>query len=290
VQQQIPSALKKADEAQIDQAEAVEEEKEKNKEALAIDLLQRLQEGYDTAVSYMKANSVKKGENNWFKHCGSIMYKLMTEEGMNREELLFFLVEHMIEHLLFEEKLALMNFLSKKRVLDEMTQVESASKIYIEENTLHDNRLSGIILYNGQIRHMMILDEKESQWKEAEPEDERDLKTAISKKYKMNADDLNEQVGFIGPEQKNKYLVFKVKNVKAKRTTGARCDQATKAKSLVILNSIIGEEKYTKENTKTIVDTGICIMEEFILRKYNKERKNGKIWFLTPEAALIYKI
>ena len=196
----------------------------------------------------------------------------------------------MIEHLIFDEKLAVLSFLSKRRILDEMTNVETASKIYFEENMLHDNGLTGIVLYNGSVRKMMILNEKESEWGEAEPEDERDLKTAISKKYKINADDLNEQVGFVGPEQKNKYLVFKVKNVKAKRTTGARCDQATKAKSLVILNSIVGKEKYTKENTKTIVDTGICILEEFILRKYSKERRNGKIWFLTPEAALIYKI
>jgi hypothetical protein len=89
---------------------------------------------------------------------------------------------------------------------------------------------------------------------------------------------------------KKEGVVFKTKDMKAKRTTGARCDQATKAKSLVILSKILGEEKYTKENTKTIVDTGICIMEEFILKKYNKERKNGKVWFLTPEAAKIYKI
>jgi hypothetical protein len=78
--------------------------------------------------------------------------------------------------------------------------------------------------------------------------------------------------------------------MQAKRTTGARCDQATKAKTIAMLNKIVGSEKWTKENTKKIVDAGLCIVEEFVLRKYNKERKNNKIWFLTPEMAKIYKV
>jgi hypothetical protein len=209
---------------------------------------------------------------------------------MKREELSTFFVEHMIDHLIFEEKLAVLNFLSSKKVLDEMTPVESMSKTYLEESMLHEKGITGIILYDVGVRKMMILDSKESIWKLAEPEDESDLKSAIAAKYKITQDDLNELIGFVGYEQKNKYLVFKVKDVKAKRTTGARCDQATKAKSLVILNKVVGEERFTKDNTKTIVDTGICIIEEFIMRKYNKERKDGKIWFLTPEAARIYKI
>jgi superfamily II DNA or RNA helicase len=275
------------------EGEGVEEREDENLEELedlAEDLVKRMQEHYEVAIEYMKPNSVKKGEDNWFKHCGSIMHKLMTEENMSREELCVFLVDHMIEHLLFKEKLALLNFLSQKKVLDEMTQVEKMAKAYFEQNMLHDNNLTGIVLYDVNVRKMMILNVKENVWTEAEPEDERDLKNAIAKKYKVNADDFNDIIGFIGYEQKSKYLVFKTKDMKAKRTTGARCDQATKAKSLVILNKILGEEKYTKESTKAIVDTGICIMEEFLLKKYNKDRKNGKVWFLTPEAAKIYKI
>jgi superfamily II DNA or RNA helicase len=271
----------------------LEDEEVDSKETVAINassLLKLMQEHYEVSLSYMKENSVKKGETDWFKHCGSIMYKLMMEDGMKREELSTFFVEHMIDHLIFEEKLAVLNFLSSKKVLDEMTPVESMSKTYLEDNMLHEKGITGIILYDVGVRKMMILDSKESIWKLAEAEDERDLKSAIAAKYKITQDDLNELIGFVGYEQKNKYLVFKVKDVKAKRTTGARCDQATKAKSLVILNKVVGEERFTKDNTKTIVDTGICIIEEFIMRKYNKERKDGKIWFLTPEAARIYKI
>ena len=35
---------------------------------------------------------------------------------------------------------------------------------------------------------------------------------------------------------------------------------------------------------------GLCIIEEFTLRSYNKEKKDGKIWFLSPEMAKLYKI
>ena len=38
--------------------------------------------------------------------------------------------------------------------------------------------------------------------------------------------------------QKNNYLVFKIKDMTSKRNKGARCDQATKAKTLILLNKI----------------------------------------------------
>jgi len=88
----------------------------------------------------------------------------------------------------------------------------------------------------------------------------------------------------------------------AKRDTGARCDESGKNKSIEILNKIVGEEKYTKENTKILKDekgkviqeaTGqieLCIWQEFILRYFDKIKKNNTKWFLTPEMAIYYKL
>jgi len=88
----------------------------------------------------------------------------------------------------------------------------------------------------------------------------------------------------------------------SKRDTGARCDQAAKNKNLTRLNEIIGEEKYTIENTKAIKDEDgniikesignveLCVLEEFILRFFNEYPKNGKKWFLTPEMAIWNKL
>ena len=93
----------------------------------------------------------------------------------------------------------------------------------------------------------------------------------------------------------------------SKRDTGARCDQAGKNKNLAKLNEIIGEDKYTIESTKAIKDEDgniiqeamgnieLCVLEEFILRYFNVDGKdgkgqNGKKWFLTPEMAIYHKL
>jgi hypothetical protein len=106
----------------------------------------------------------------------------------------------------------------------------------------------------------------------------------------------------MGYEKSNRYLVFKTKDIESSRDTGARCDESGKIKTLELLNKIIGEEKYTKESTRIIKDsegnviqdaigqTELCVTEEFILRHYNKIKKDGKLWFLTPEMALLHKL
>ena len=64
------------------------------------------------------------------------------------------------------------------------------------------------------------------------------------------------------------------------------------------LNEIIGLQKYTNETTKAQNQKGtepsrdaikvpeLCIIQEFVLRYFNKINKDGKIWFLRPEQAI----
>jgi hypothetical protein len=39
---------------------------------------------------------------------------------------------------------------------------------------------------------------------------------------------------------------------------------------------------------KGITQADLCPMQELMLRSYNKDKKNGKLWFLDPETAKIY--
>ena len=60
-----------------------------------------------------------------------------------------------------------------------------------------------------------------------------------------------------------------------------------KKKTIDLLNLIVGKEEYTKENTKGIVQQELCILQEFILRNYEREQKDGKTWFLNTEMSVI---
>ena len=103
-------------------------------------------------------------------------------------------------------------------------------------------------------------------------------------------------------KKKNKHLAFKTIDITSKRDTGAICEQATKNKNLVKLNEIVGEEKYTIENTKTekdakgkiikeaIGNVELCVLEEFILRHFDRTKREGKKWFFTPEMAIWHKL
>ena len=53
---------------------------------------------------------------------------------------------------------------------------------------------------------------------------------------------------------------------------------------------IVGDDKYNKKNTSSYNQIDLCILQEFILRYYDMNKKNNKIWFVNPDIALFNKI
>ena len=254
-------------------------------------IIRKLKEKLELTKEYMQPNkSVSTTEedtdNNWYRYCGLVIRK-MSAQGLSFEKAIEFLVEHIIDMMLFDEKLDLLNYLYSLDVVDEKS-FEGMAKDYLDQKILKTSRLTAIILYDMDKRKILRLDERKNKWVDAEPEDIKDLSASIKQNFSVNANDFNTMVGFVGHDDKKKFMVFKFKNMKEKRHTGARCDQKTKAKILEIMNEIEGSEKYTKENTKGITQAELCPLQELIVRDYNKTKRNGKIWFLDPETAKIY--
>jgi len=144
---------------------------------------------------------------------------------------------------------------------------------------------------------------KSGKWVEAESEDALNIQKAADQIMNIPNDKYNNLVGFMGYDNKNRFIVFKVRNMQSKRNTGARCEEAAKDKRIELLNEIIGTEKFTKKNekdmtaeeknngvisTKGMVSTQMCSLQEFLLRYYNKIQKNGTFWFLDFELAMMH--
>ena len=264
-------------------------------------IIKELQDNFNLTMEFSKLGIVPRGDDNWYKHCGVAINSLMNDFPEMKQQLIRFLVAHMIELLLFQEKVELINYLYSLEEISENTLVWLA-KEYFVANSIVSKKIKGIIFYDLINKKVMILND-DNIWVQAEPEDERELnetKEAI-KLLNVDKNDFSTIVGFIGYEKNNNYLVFKTKNMTNTRNKGARCDESGKNKTIELLNTIIGEEKYTKENTKMIKDDGViiqqpkgqielCIIQEFILRFFNKIRKNKKIWFVTPEMAIFLKL
>jgi hypothetical protein len=275
----------------------------KNKENQA-KIVKEIDDNFNLTKEYLKPGTkVPRGDDNWYKHCGVVMRKMAKEYPDSKEYLLHFLIAHMIELLLFEEKIVLINYIySLNEIIT--NSIEFFIKDYFERKSITTKNFNALILYNLNKRKIMVFDDAEKKWVEAGPEDQREIAETEEVRELLNfkISDYNVIVGFMGYEKNNKYLTFKTKDMLSARDTGARCDEAGKNKTIQILNKIIGEEKYTKENTKIIKDDDknviqdamghveLCIIQEFILRYFDRIRKNDKKWFLSPEMALYFKL
>ena len=265
-------------------------------------VIDELIKNYNITLEFMKKTKVPRGDDNWYKHCGIVIRKMSKEYPESKQYLLHFLVAHMLEQLVYIDKINVMNYLYLLEDL-ERNSFEWFAKEYFENNSIIGKKFTAFILYNLNKPVLMLLN-KDNKWIPAEPEDQREI--FASKEGKeiivFKKEDYNKYVGFIGYEKSNRYLVFKTKDMTSSRDTGARCDEAGKAKNISKLNDILDEEKYDNENTKAVKDADgnviseavgnveLCVLQEFILRYFNAIKKDEYKWFLTPEQAILYKL
>jgi len=288
-----PTIVKQGKEVvtQIEEEQSQEREIDRqSKLQQEIEVIRSMKENFEFAMSTARTHkTVPRGDDNWYKHCGVTMKKLINIGIMKTEDALQFLVEHLVDMLSYEEKLELISFIYSNNVFKENT-FEYYVKKYLDTKIIRTKRLTSIILFSGEKIQIMIM--KNNRWVHAEPEDEREVAIEAVKHLDFSKYSTGKIIGFIGQDQKNKYLVFKVKDMEAKRNTGARCDEASKIKKIQILNELLGDEmfeKYTDGTTKGLVQPELCSLQEFLFRFYNKEKKDNKIWFFDFENAMLSK-
>ena len=272
---------------ELKKGEIAEEAKIKEEESPVII---EIKANFDLAMSFARTSeTVPRGDDNWYKHCGVTMKKLIKNGIITSPDALEFLVEHLVDMLLYHEKLQLINYIYSFDMFEENT-FEYYIKKYLDKKIIKTARLTSMILFSGDKIHVMLM--KNKTWVQAEPEDEREVALETVAKMDYIHYELNNMIGFIGQDQKNRYLVFKVKDMEAKRNTGARCDEASKTKKIQILIELLGQElfdKYTQGSIKGLVQSELCSLQEFLFRYYNKSKKNNKLWFFDYENAMLSK-
>lgn len=244
-------------------------------------IIQRIREQYDTATT---PQTIDTGNDDWYKFC-SVVIPQLEKEGWDRNLLEEFLIEHIIESLLFDDFILLINYLE---VLNDNTDTFIKKiRAYIKNSEITSNGITGILIQNtGKQQLIVSSGTKPITWGIAESQDYEDLKKVIGEKISSFfpiTEKIGSYVGFMENFKKD-YMVFKIRDMKQKRNTGARCDQASKSKSVKILNEL-GETQYTTKTKLTRHE--LCVIQEFILRKYDLEREQGKRWFLRPYEAII---
>lgn len=264
-------------------------------------IFREIEQDFKLILEYEKKNSVDRGDDNWLKHCGIAIKKFKSWYPSYSKQVYALIAEHLIDTLPFDKKYLLLNYIYSIEYIQDENTLLFKIKDSFDNMKLVFNNTSALIFHDKNERKVLIF--KKNKWHTAEPEDINDLqKSGVIKKISISNDNLNDIIGYIAYENTNKYLVFKTKNIFAKRNTGARCDESGKTKSIETFNKIFGEEKFTKENTKIIRDNKnniiqyaitqyeLCILQELILRYYDKIKKDKKRWFFNSEEVVLYNI
>ena len=219
-------------------------------------------------------------------HWGYNIYKILPVLNDNKwsDELIRkLIIFHMIELLSYTEILSLLNNLEKYIQQDNI--YAKYVKEYFINQMLTSKDLNGLFLLNRDKVQLIVSNDLIS-WREAELTDREDLESTISK-YKSDLEYSKQYLGvFIGYMSlfRNNYMIFKIRNMEETRNLGARCDQANKSKTIEQLNILDSKLKidYTKYTRKEL-----CYLQELILRKFNYQNKNNKIWFANPAKAIL---
>ena len=250
----------------------------KNKGGLILD---------DMRINYTTAHvlqTIDAGTDDWYMFCSVVMPHLVSE-GWKQELLDILLVAHIIESLQFDELITIINHLEKTPIATDDMFISLIRK-YIRNIVMKSKGILGIQLQDIGKLQIIVSSSAHREWTLAQPQDIHDLSEEITKNINNImpvSERLSNYIGFMVNFKKD-YMIFKIRDMSQKRNTGARCDQASKIKSVQFLNSL-GEEQYT--TTSKFSKQELCIIQELLLRKFDVEKKDGKKWFLTPTEALI---
>ena len=281
-----------------------EEEKEEEKEQMDYEGEKVLDVMFANYNLTLETTKVQRGNDNWYEHCGIVFRKLAENENdiipektvKDRLSILEqFLIEHIVDNLMLNEKLDLLNYiysdehLETKLTNERLKRFFGKMKKYLLSKLIVSKKLTGIVIFNGpsRIENVNIYILADNVWIVASPEDKRDLQEAILKKYHLKSkSNLSHYVGFIGFETNKKYMVYKIKDTTNGRSTGFRCDQSGKEKIIKLLNDIETYDRYASKVTKDLA-VELCVRQELTLRSFENRKLNNKTWFLDTETAII---
>ena len=243
-------------------------------------------------VTIKSPKEPSRGEEDWYVFASNIVPE-MIEEGYGKEDLFEKLVvAHIVEMLSYDSVLYLINMVNTNydSMLGIAPSITPLVKNYFDQHLIKDKGITGMLTYKGGVVELLIKN-AQGMFAPAEAEDYTDMAPAM-KSLQLTVPQLSNIVGFVTGFKKE-YMVFKTKQMDKKRHKGARCDQSGKSESLRVLNMIIegtDTPEYTLENTRNISQRGICVRQELTLRAFSAQRRDERIWFLSPALGALINI
>jgi hypothetical protein len=266
---------------------------------------------YDTIIRMIELNvkyakseqSVTRGDQNWYKHASKVLNHLQLIHEITYNEYVEFIIQHNIDMLMPEEKLIIISHMySHIRRDGDLSETEQIIKTYIDKQLLTYNKKSGFIIQTISGWELYIQSQDDpSKWELAQPEDRRnfEVSNSISQTMSKDSSTFSDIVGFIDMFRNEKEMVFRIKDLSLmQNNTGTRISGQTPGKGDVIkrLNFIVydgaipDKPMYSVVKSKEIMQLGLCVILELLIRYRTSKKYKNKIWYLNPSESMYNKI
>tara|TARA_Y100001958_G_scaffold157683_1_gene153395 strand:- start:2172 stop:4391 length:2220 start_codon:yes stop_codon:yes gene_type:complete len=238
----------------------------------------------------------------WYKFSG-IEIMFLEKIGLQRDLLYKALSHHIIESLSLDNRLLLLEYIEndKYNTIEISRDLKQTIFDYYTDKYLSTDKITAIIVPNANHSppwKILVKSESEGDiiWRDSTKSEILKLTTQIKERvidYQKNIIKVMSQfVGFMSRFKSDNRMVFKIKNLENKRSTGARCDQAPRETTLQQIKTILQEADISEETISQINDKkkiNLCVLQELFLRYFQLKKKNDKVWFITPVEAIILK-
>jgi hypothetical protein len=290
-----------------DKGDKVKGEKVKGENVKGKEKTDKTEKSFDTLIKeieeslfdVLNTKKLVKGEKNWYRHAGLIVNVLKSKYGFDDNSVRKYMLDHILDMLLFADKMILINHLYGDTVPTNMTPVQELIKSYLDKRRVQSSGLVGFVIMKDDILRIYVENEETGQFVEADREDYELFVRDIAR-FDVPKNSIHPLVGFVNlftsKKSNQKEMVFKVKDLNQKRNnTGARIDDAGKEKIVKFLNIILGDTIYNDENTENITQLGLCAILEMLMRQKTENSILGlvgmnTVYFLTPEQTAITEI
>ena len=248
------------------------------------------------------------GELDWYANAGFIFDTIMVNHSVPESDLMEFVVCHFLDTLSTDDRLVLVKYLFSMEAGSIELEYQREIRAYFEPKMTKVRGQQVLLLVSDKLvetseeRIKIFIREDDipagaGEWTPALPTDRiAALKSLISSSFVPPAK-LSRLVGFM-QVFRNEDVVFKTVDMQNKLKKGSRCGGEGKKDVMKKINMIEANGfQYTEENTEDtalgknlIVKPGMCIIMEMLFRYYNKEGRDGQVWFLDLERAVLSKL
>jgi len=232
------------------------------------------------------------GDNDWFKHAVNVLDILQQKHNIHQDKIIEYILFHYLDTITLREQLLLINKVYSGN-FNVMIPINNIIKKYFDDKLLQVGSKKAIVLaYNDKTKLYIQSNDLLTLWNESDKQSDKELfQDAKMKKFLIAGNTFNNNIGFMQVFRDTGDITFKIKDMKQKRNNkGSRIDRLRKNEIITFFNEVIGYKLYNNENTEDILKISVCVMLEIVLRYYNEIQKNGKVWFLNNEMAIINNI